>query len=274
MIEHRLLSRRTLATRWIAAARRSRWQRWADALAGRWGRAPGSSPLGLAFARSQHAAAPLVILQNRVDISVALAAAFQLAVRRSTVLAPAPMHIDRRQLSLVRLLLRGPRAERAELAALRQATVVPVSRVWERSLQRLLETRLERQLATRVTAHAVLLRARTSEVVLQTRLVRRAAPPVDVLPKRLLSRSVRQAPEDPSVVPTRLAAAPRPAPPSIERATEVLAGPAARSFMARDAGRHELVREPPPLNIERIAEQVIDRLDRRIVAQRERMGRV
>ena len=274
MIEKRLLQRWTPSTRWVAASRRSRWQRWADALLRRWGRAAEAAPVGIALLRGSRAAAPIVAARSRADVSVALAASFQLAWQRTTRLQPVLERLERHQLSLVRTLLRPPRVERRQGAVVPRVALPALVRVPERVLVKWFEARVERQIVERLGVQRVLVRPRQDVVRLSTaRLARREGPSLDELSRRLQRRAERLSPQGPVDVPTRLASV-RSAAAPIERASEVLPGPSARGLPARDRGRHELAAAAPVVNIERITEQVIQHLDRRVTAQRERMGRI
>ena len=274
MIEKRLLQRRTLSTRWVAS-RRSRWQRWAEALAGRWGRALDGAPLGLAFLRGPRPAAAWLALQNRVDVSVALGVTLQLASQRSTHVQHLLARIERQQLSLVRTLLRPPRVERQAGPALPRAAVTAGTRVSARLLQERIEERIERRLVTRVSAPRVLIRPQADiERVSSARIAWREGPALDELPKRLQRRAERRVLDGSFEVSTRLAAPRSATRAAAERPNEALPGPFPSGSPAHDRGRHELMGAVPALNIERITEQVIGRLDRRITAQRERMGRI
>ena len=274
MIEKRLLQRKTFSTRWVAASHRSRWQRWAEALAGRWGRYLEATSIGLSLVRRSPARLSVLSVQQRVDVNVALAAAFQLATLRSTLMQPSFLRVERHERDLRRVPRRAPRLER--VAASRVAPPAPAAlRGVEQLVRRVVESRLERQLMTRLTAQRLLVRSHASaDVARRARVERRDGAALDELPKRLLRRAERQLPEGPPAVPARFAAA-RPAlVPALAHVSESSPMPPLRGFPARDAVRQDVMGQAPVLNIERIAEQVIDRLDRRITAQRERMGRV
>jgi hypothetical protein len=275
MIERRALRRSWLAAHGAATLPRlTRWQRWADALRARWGRAlevPKAS--GMSF-RRMRSGAPLLAVQQRFESVLMARPTYRFDLRRSAVVRNESWLVQPRQ-TFVRLLMRATPAAREASPSLptRRAESAKIA-LTERLVSRISSVLLERRLLSRAVAHADGARAPVMvERIRPPRPALRKAAAVDDIPQRLLRRAERQVAAAAPLPPVRSVLA-RPAPSrAVERAPDGLAPPRPRGIAAREAAPHA-PSAPPVLNLDRITEQVLDRLDRRIIAQRERMGRV
>jgi hypothetical protein len=275
MIERRAIRRSRLTARGAATLPRlTRWQRWADALRARSGRALGApNASGMSF-RRMRAGAPLLAVQQRFESVLVASPTYGFDLRRSAVVRNESWHVQPRQQTLVRVLMRAtPAAREASPSQPPRRAAPPKIALTQRLVSRISSVLLERRLLSRAVAHADGARAAVMvERIRPPRPALRQATAVDDIPQRLLRRAERQVAAAAALPPVRSVLA-RPAPPRALERAEGLAPPRPRGIAAREATPHVLS-APPVLNLDRITEQVIDRLDRRIIAQRERMGRV
>jgi hypothetical protein len=260
------------ARRWQLPSRR--WQQWGDAFLNRWARWPAALGPEATFRRSRagERSSPTF---NRFDIAYVLAPVVQLALSRIPSLATQRAEAPAR-MSLHRPVVAAPRAA-IERASWLVAPIAARPAAWtatERLLRRASSLTIERSKLYRYSEQLV---ASTSVQRDQTLVLRERARDVvepGAAPRRLLRRAERQLPHD--VAPQRLAF--RAA--SAARAAKEDPVPSQPSpWRGRPASATEpaaglAMPATPPLNIDRLTEQVIERIDRRVVAQRERLGRI
>ena len=275
MIEGRILQRSgLLERRAVRAPAALRWQHWARALAARWARVAVSPVLGWTF-RRRLALATSWHVSNRLEALIELSQSLHFDLPRGDLRRERSQPIYRRQLMLAPALAatrpRYRRLDQAKQGPRRQA-LIPAT---ERLLLRVAERWRDGSRLVRLAA------ARAPRLVDATRAVRPSwlqAPGgvlrVEELPQRLLRRTERHI-IDAIVAPRLFSKTPRSAAPQgVERAPEAAARLGARPSSFYESAPALSSPSAPSPSLDRIAEQVLERLDRRVIAQRERMGRI
>lgn len=275
MIERLALQRRQLPARSGAAPRRaSRWQRWASVLMARWGLRPGAPALSTSYRRSRPVALGPTIVQ-RIEASLLFRQSFQFDQRRSVLHRHDARHSHVRTSHVVQALLRSVPVERWMSLAVPRLRALPPLSLLERSVERRERLHREREvfrlrLLERSSVHSL----SSPPIRAEAAALRRRAAPADDAPTRLARRVQRVIVDAANLAPLRLVVA-RPTPAAAARAVpELPSPPGLRRALPSDAAAAPAWTPQPALNLDRLAEQVIDRIDRRVVAQRERMGRI
>jgi hypothetical protein len=241
----------------------------------RWALLPGAPPLYASFRRSRAVGLGPTIVQ-RIEALLLFKQIFQFDQRRSVIHRHDSRPSSTLSLNVVRALVLVRPVGRGGGAAVQRLRALPAASLVQRSVERRERLHREREVFKSRLVERLTVRALSSAAVPAEASPprRRSAAADEGTPSRLARRSQRQVVDAPNLAPLRLVIA-RPAPAPSARAVPELSSPAGpRRAQSNDAAPAQPWTPPPALNLERLAEQVIDRIDRRVVAQRERMGRI